>query len=288
MTWMFRQKRMLLTWGAICAINLSWDSNPQFLKPDLTKLAQRAVSRTATVLQEPGKQGLRVSEGNGHGLVWIPNVRFATGTIQLDVRGKDVFQGSFLGIAFRGLNDQQYEVVYLRPFNFRTQDTVRHSHAIQYAVHPDFPWARLRKERPDEFENSVGSDLDPNGWVHLRVEVFDDRIRAFVGAAEAPVLEASRLKTSGEGMIGLWVGEGSGGDFANLKVQSTPRATKVELPVNPEVFIERFQAAEGITFNGEGRLFIGADHAVWLAEPNGSVRKITDVYLCATCAMLQP
>jgi len=48
-------------------------------------------------------------------------------------------------------------------------------------------------------------------------------------------------------------------------------------PVVPERFITRFSAAEGITFNGEGRLFIGADSGVWIAEPDGSVRRIADV-----------
>lgn len=49
-------------------------------------------------------------------------------------------------------------------------------------------------------------------------------------------------------------------------------------PVVAERFITRFRGAEGITFNGEGRLFIGANNAVWEAQPDGSVRKLTDVY----------
>lgn len=49
-------------------------------------------------------------------------------------------------------------------------------------------------------------------------------------------------------------------------------------PVAPERFITQFRGAEGITFNGEGRLFIGANNAVWEARPDGSVRKLTDVH----------
>ena len=52
----------------------------------------------------------------------------------------------------------------------------------------------------------------------------------------------------------------------------------LRFPVTPERFITRFSGAEGITFNGEGRLFLGADSAVWIAEPDGSVRKIADVH----------
>lgn len=51
----------------------------------------------------------------------------------------------------------------------------------------------------------------------------------------------------------------------------------VVFPVVPEVFISQFRAAEGLTFNGEGRLFIGANRAVWIADPEGGVRKIADV-----------
>ena len=49
-------------------------------------------------------------------------------------------------------------------------------------------------------------------------------------------------------------------------------------PIAPERFITQFQGSEGITFNGEGRLFIGANNAVWEARPDGSVRKLTDVH----------
>jgi sugar lactone lactonase YvrE len=53
---------------------------------------------------------------------------------------------------------------------------------------------------------------------------------------------------------------------------------KVQFPVKPEIFIDQFQGAEGITFNAESRLFIGANNSIWIAEPDGSVKKIADVY----------
>jgi sugar lactone lactonase YvrE len=48
-------------------------------------------------------------------------------------------------------------------------------------------------------------------------------------------------------------------------------------PITPEVFIDRFKASEGITFNDEGQLFIGGDRAIWIAEPDGSIKKITEL-----------
>ncbi|MCI0412753.1 SMP-30/gluconolactonase/LRE family protein [bacterium] len=262
--------------GLVCALNLF--SNPRLIRPDITTIADRAVNRTATVLSEDDKRGLRLSEGPGQGLIWVPNLLFSTGSIEVDVRGKDIFQKSFVGIAFHGIGDTRYEVVYLRPFNFRTNDPVRHSHALQYAFHPDFAWAKLRTEHPGEFETEVPATLEPNDWVHLRVEASADRIRVFIGDAKIPSLNVSRLSTANEGSVGLWVGEGSGGDFANLKIESSAGRSNSQFPVTPEVFIDRFEASEGITFNGEGQLFIGADSAVWIVEPDGNLQKIADVH----------
>ena len=45
----------------------------------------------------------------------------------------------------------------------------------------------------------------------------------------------------------------------------------------PEVVVEgRFAGAEGLAFNGEGRLFISAGRAVWEVQPDGTTRKLRD------------
>jgi sugar lactone lactonase YvrE len=69
----------------------------------------------------------------------------------------------------------------------------------------------------------------------------------------------------------------------NVEAQATGRRSrpvqpKIEFPVKPEIFIDQFNGSEGITFNAEGRLFIGANNAIWIAEPDGTVKKITDVH----------
>ncbi len=75
---------------------------------------------------------MHVSQSEDPGLVWIEGSDFGEGTIEVDVRGKDVLQQSFVGVAFHGKDDKTYESVYLRPFNFRADDPVRHQHAVQY------------------------------------------------------------------------------------------------------------------------------------------------------------
>jgi hypothetical protein len=59
---------------------------------------------------------------------------------------------------------------------------------------------------------------DPNGWFRARVVVASPRVSVFVGDAKEPCLVVDQLSTRGKGLVGLWVGNTSGGDFANLKI----------------------------------------------------------------------
>ncbi|MBC7890939.1 MAG: hypothetical protein H7Y12_01885, partial [Sphingobacteriaceae bacterium] len=52
------------------------------------------VNRDLSPLAEAGKPGVRFSAGEGAGLAWLTGRTFSEGTIEFDVRGKDVFQRS--------------------------------------------------------------------------------------------------------------------------------------------------------------------------------------------------
>ncbi len=213
------------TWllAAAAMLPLSAEA-PQTAAPQQINLAEwlaggklRAVNRDVTAL-EGDKRGIKVSEKAGPGVVWIEGSDFDQGTIEIDVRGRDVLQQSFLGIAFHGKDDKTYEAVYLRPFNFRAQDPDRHQHAVQYVAVPDYDWPRLRKEFPEEFENPVDASVAPTDWVPLRVVVKGNAVQIFVGKVNAPTLEVRKLGSLDRGLIGLWVGNNSDGDFTNLRV----------------------------------------------------------------------
>ena len=92
----------------------------QAVRPDLQKPAElKVINRTVELKNEDGKKALRVSEAPGDGLAIINNTDFATGTIEFDVKGKNVVQQSFVGIAFHLQDEKTYEAIYFRPFNFR-------------------------------------------------------------------------------------------------------------------------------------------------------------------------
>jgi hypothetical protein len=177
----------------------------------------RTVNRQASRLQAD-RPGVHVSELPDVGLVWINGTDFAEGTIEIDVRGRNQPQRSFVGIAFHGRDDKSYEGVYLRPFNFRNPDPIGHQHAVQYMAAPDYDWPRLRQEFPEEFENPVDAALDPTAWVPLKIVVRAQRVQIYAGTGTSPALEVRKLGTLSRGMIGLWVGNNSDGDFANLRI----------------------------------------------------------------------
>ncbi|MFL5617787.1 MAG: hypothetical protein ACJ79A_05255 [Gemmatimonadaceae bacterium] len=178
----------------------------------------RSVNRTHTVVQENGRAVVRLDAKPGDGFAVVQGAPFAEGTIELDVRGEDVPQQSFVGVAFALQNDSTYEAVYLRPFNFRTPDTARAKRAVQYVSHPTWPWQRLRAESPGKYEQPVRPVPDPNGWVHMRLMITRTQVSVYANSGDEPDLVVTRLGDAKPGQIGLWVGNNSRGDFTNLKI----------------------------------------------------------------------
>lgn len=74
-------------------------------------------------------------------------------------------------------------------------------------------------DRPSgEYEKGLNPPPDPNGWFHVRVVVASPKVSVFVGDAKEPSLVVDQLSDRKKGMVGLWVGNTSGGDFANIKI----------------------------------------------------------------------
>ena len=204
-----------------CIASLAGAQSPARL--DLTAVGKdprwKVVGRTTTVVDIKGKRALKLSEGPGVGVVWLDGYDFGNGVIEVDVLGRSQpVQGSFVGVAFRVIDARTHDAVYFRPFNFRAADSTRHSHAVQYVSHPQWPWQRLRSERPGVYERPVVPEPDGDDWFHVRVVVEKPKVSVFVNGQKEPSLVIDELSDRTGGFVGLWVGEGSGGYFANLRV----------------------------------------------------------------------
>jgi hypothetical protein len=193
------------------------------ITPDLSAVPEGkgwklSAGRKAVAFTEDGKKGVRFDKQPGYSVAWLEAVEFGNGTIEVDIRGEDKPQQSFLGVAFRVVDGQTHDAVYFRPFNFRSTDPVRTIHAVQYVSHPGFPWMKLREEKNGIYEKAVNPVPDPNGWFHARIVVGGRKVSVFVDGATEPSLVVGELSERTGGKVGLWVGEGSAADFANLKI----------------------------------------------------------------------
>ena len=175
-------------------------------------------NRTASRLVDGARTGVRLSAAGGDGLAFIPDAQLANGTIEVDIRGKDVAQQSFVGVAFHGVDREAFDAVYFRPFNFKAADPTSRGHAVQYESLPTYSWDKLRADEPGKYENAVSPVPDPNGWFHARITIDDTKVSVYVAGATTPSLVVTTLNGRRTGRVGIWVGNGSGGDFANLTI----------------------------------------------------------------------
>ena len=155
----------------------------------------------------------------GAGVAWLKNIKFSTGTIEFDVKGRDVMQQSFVGIAFHGIDDSAYDCIYFRPFNFNATEAARKNHSVQYISMPQYDWSYLREKFPNKYENALTNFINADSWFHTKVVVTANEIKVFVNNSTTPSIAVQSLNHYTTGKVGFWVGNGSDGDFSNLIIQ---------------------------------------------------------------------
>ena len=183
--------------------------------PDLSKISDSNLWTLHNRDLIPGNE-VHLNANQGDGLLWSNDLVFEDGNIDLDIKGKNERGRSFVGIAFHGLNDSTYDVIYFRPFNF--EDPSRNGHSVQYISHPEYTWYKLREEHPEKYENAVLPAPDPNGWFHATIIIKYPVVKVYVDNAKEPSLTINQLSSRKKGWIGFWVGNGSEGYFKNLEI----------------------------------------------------------------------
>ena len=231
-------KNYLLT---VIMVLIHLTSFSQVIEPNLQDTTQwEVVNRRVTPINENGKKGISFNELPNAGYMILKESEFSNATIELDIKGNDKFQQSFVGFAFHGQDVNVYDAIYFRPFNFKSDDAMRRSHAVQYISMPSNDWEKLRNEFPGKYENKVEPAPGPNDWFHTKIVVNGKKVTVFVNDLEKPVLEVEKLNSYTNGGFALWVGNNSGGSFANLKItkstagsastQNTPYGNNASAP----------------------------------------------------------
>ena len=182
----------------------------------------QVTNRTMQPIAEGTWHGLRLDARGGDGVAWWPDVQFGDGTIELEILGRDLQGQSFVGVAFHGEDEKTFDAIYFRPFNFKAADLLARSHAVQYISHPLYTWDKLRSEHAGQYEHAIAPVPDPNTWFHARVVLAYPSVRVFVNDGTTATLEVTQLSDRRTGWVGVWVGNGSDGAFANLVLRGSP------------------------------------------------------------------
>ena len=197
-------------------MGLSVNAQEGIIRPDLSQIRDSAIwtLQNRELISDNAAVHLNFKEGDG--ILWLNQMDFENGSIELDIKGKDERGRSFVGLAFHGLNEIEYDVVYFRPFNFKSPE--RKGHSVQYISHPLYTWSKLRKEFPEKYENPVSPVPDPDDWFHVRIEIDYPQVKVYVNESKEESLNVTQLSKRKTGWIGFWVGFNSEGYFKNLKI----------------------------------------------------------------------
>jgi hypothetical protein len=194
------------------------------VEPDLSALFRAnkltTVNRTGSIINTADRKNvLHLDAKENAGIIWVNDIEFSEGTIEFDVKGKNILQKSFVGIAFHGTNDSTYDAVYFRPFNFKSSEKERRDHSVQYISLPKFDWPVLRKDSTGIYEKPINPSPEPEEWLHARIIIENQTVKVFVNQNEEPSLVVKQLSGQKKGKVGFWVGHESEGDFAGLKIK---------------------------------------------------------------------
>jgi hypothetical protein len=197
----------------------------KIVTPDLKALADgkgATIPADATmkwIEDVKGKPALKVQSKKDDMVILLDRIEFTNGAIEFDALGQSAPpQSNFLGFAFRVVDAKTHDAVYFRPFNFRAGEAERKAHAVQYVSHPNYRWQALRKDKPGQYEKPIVSAPDGDAWFHARIVVEKPKVSVWVNDSKEPSLVVEELSDRKGGGIGLWVGPGQGGYFANLKI----------------------------------------------------------------------
>lgn len=215
-------KKIVLLKLNLCLLLLATGSiavNAQTRKYNLQQLLNNDQLITVPEHETKVLDGTKPGAITTKGIVWIKGINFKEGTIDIDLRGKNVFLKSFLGVAFHGTDTTTCDILYFRPFNFKHADTSRHKWSVAYMHIPDNDYAKLRKEHPGVYENKVTPVPDMDAWFHATIVIKGKQLTVYVDHSPTPSLTVTMLSDRPDGLFGLY-SDGLTNDFANLVIKT--------------------------------------------------------------------
>lgn len=156
------------------------------------------------------------------GVALATGVEFRDGMLEYDMvtpRG-----GNFMGAVFHATSAENSEVVFFRPGQSGTMESVQYAPALNGVA---AAWQVYHGDGAN-----AAAELAFDTWLHVRIDVAGITARLYLDNDTTPVLTVPRLAGVGGSLVGVWTGfYGRGAYFSNIRF--TPRTTVPSAPAPP-------------------------------------------------------
>lgn len=215
-----KNEKIKVAFAILCLISIQSFGQEQINLVDKFQNKKIKVVNRIMSLYGDSPDTVEMNAQDDDGLGILEDIEFDKGIIEVELLGENNPGKSFIGIAFNIQNDNNFEAIYFRPFNFVAKEQIRKDHMVQYIFHPEFTWRKLRTERTGEFEDEITDPPNPDDWFKAIIKINDNKIEVYINGISEPVLSVDRLTSTKSNKIGVWTGFGSSGRFRNLVLQS--------------------------------------------------------------------
>jgi hypothetical protein len=211
--------KAILLAGCIAGSVVALSQTTVDLHKIFTDKKMKVYNREAKIDKQGTRAGIVLNEDVEEGLAMIPGINFTTGVIEVDLKGQNVYQHSFIGVAFHVTDSSRFDAIYFRPFQFLSNDPVLKARSVQYISLPEYTWRKLREDEPGKFENTIKPVPNPDDWFHATIIIKENEVQVFVNNESTASLVVPILNKQKKGSIALYTADRSGGTFANLVVK---------------------------------------------------------------------
>ncbi|TAI47759.1 family 16 glycoside hydrolase [Flagellimonas allohymeniacidonis] len=193
-----------------------------------------------------------------HEIVTLEGKTYQNFVLEMDIAGK-----AMPGIGFHAKDLYDYEFFYTRVFSGGKEDALQYTPVYNAAL----PW-QLYNEPIYETK----AMFQPEEWFHLRIEVFDKKMRVFVNDEKSPNMEVELLQEETKDGFIFFKTSFAEAYFANIEVGLLNEPFPIKEVENPYTYLEEWQISEQL----EGNIHSQRQYYRWLndAEKNHSWKDI--------------
>jgi len=120
-----KKQKMYVLLGILCLISFNLFGQQKInLSDKFQNKKIQAVNRQISLYGDP-PDALEMNAKNIDGLGILEDIKFDKGIIEVELLGENDPGKSFIGIAFNIQDDNTYEAIYFRPFNFIAEEQIR-------------------------------------------------------------------------------------------------------------------------------------------------------------------